>query len=160
MIPVFCGFTAAKIIKLSEFCRKTCSNFAFFFYFCSYESRLIFMLNTCKSLIINIMGGVNLCSMLSHTLNPRQAEMVCLSFFFVLVIAGGAAQGDAGFGPSESPLPPFLKGEARSDAELGSGRPAPGRLPPLEGVPAGRGSQKNTPAGQSGNPEILKLSTY
>ena len=30
MIPVFCGFTAAKIIKLSEFCRKTCSNFAFF----------------------------------------------------------------------------------------------------------------------------------
>jgi hypothetical protein len=31
MMLVFCGFTAAKIIKLSEFCRKTCSNFAFFF---------------------------------------------------------------------------------------------------------------------------------
>ena len=47
--------------------------------------------------------------MLSHTLNPRQAEMVCLSFF-VLVIAGGAAQGDAGLGPSESPPVPLFKG--------------------------------------------------
>ena len=61
------------------------------------------------------------------------------------------------FGSSESPLPPFLKGEAQSGAELGSdrlgvrqawgpvglgsGRPASGRFPPLEGVPEGRGSQ-------------------
>ena len=55
MMLVFCGFTAAKIIKLSEFCRKTCSNFAFFFYFCSFKSMLITMLNNCKSLIINVM---------------------------------------------------------------------------------------------------------
>ena len=81
MIPVFCGFTAAKIIKLSEFCRKTCSNFAFFFYFCSFKSMPIIMLNTCKLLIINVMGGVNLRSMLSHTLSPRQDEVACLGFF-------------------------------------------------------------------------------
>ena len=108
------------------------------------------MLNTCKSLIINIIeGGVNLCSMLSHTLNPRQAEMVCLGFFVPVCAYRGL----------QKPTGP-LRGKARSDAELGTGRPAPGRLPPLEGVPAGRGSQKNTPAGQSRNPEILKLSTY
>ena len=95
MIPVFCGFTAAKIIKLSEFCRKTCSNFAFFFYFCSFKSMLIIMLNTCKSLIINLIymcGGVNLRSMLSHTLSPRQDEVACLGFFYPPLQRG---QGDS-----------------------------------------------------------------
>ena len=55
------------------------------------------MLNVCKSLIINILlGGVNLNSMLFHTLNPRQAEMACLGFFFAYLCLSGS---------SESPLP-------------------------------------------------------
>ena len=50
------------------------------------------MLNTCKSLIINVMGGVNLRSMLSHTFSPRQDEVACLGFFYPPLQRG---QGDS-----------------------------------------------------------------
>ena len=99
------------------------------------------MKNRCNLLNINelceIMGGLNLLSMMRHTLSPRQAGMACLGFFCA-VLREARSDEKRVFAP--------LKGGRRKAAQRWIEKTCPVGHRPV-GVPLlkGLGGSKNAP---------------